>query len=199
MEQHAFARSLARFAANLGPVVWKVASKKLENFLPPGVKFGPGWVGEDVGPIESSACPSKIQKSLDSSTADLHSSRPVTPTFPGSSSAATCEPSAEIVEAVKRLNSQNELTNQGSGDGGFLWVNPASTSPAPQRALLQPRNGFNGIFGHESSPQVELSKFSASRGQSVLQEASRPNQVLGMLPGRENPFHPALSRCFSRK
>ncbi|XP_049362885.1 uncharacterized protein LOC125827621 [Solanum verrucosum] len=179
VEQHAYARSLARFAANLGPVVWKVASKKLENILPPGVKFGPGWVGEDGGPIEQSACPTEIQKLLDNSIADPHSSRPV-----------MCKPSAEIFQAFKRLNSQNELTRQDSGDGGFSWVNPAST-PAPQKAFLQPRNDFNGMFRHESSPQVEMSRFSASKGQSGLQEASRPNQE--MLRGRENPFHPALS------
>ncbi|KAL3340700.1 hypothetical protein AABB24_029039 [Solanum stoloniferum] len=193
VDQHAYARSLARFAANLGPVVWKVASKKLENILPPGVKFGPGWVGEDGGPIEESACPTEIQKLLDNSIADPHSSRPVTPTPLGSSSAVMCKPSAEIFQAFKRLNSQNELTRQDSGDGGFSWVNPAST-PAPQKAFLQPRNDFNGMFGHESSPQVELSRFPASKGQSSLQEASRPNKVLGgILRGRENPFHPALS------
>ncbi|KAL3372362.1 hypothetical protein AABB24_008759 [Solanum stoloniferum] len=190
VEQHAYARSLARFAANLGPVVWKVASKKLENILPPGVKFGPGWVGEDGGPIEPSACPTEIQKLLDNSIADPHSSRPVTPTPLGSSSAVMCKPSAEIFQAFKRLNSQNELTRQDSGDGGFSWVNPPST-PAPQKAFLQPRNDFNGMFRHESSPQVEMSRFSASKGQSGLQEASRPNQE--MLRGRENPFHPALS------
>ncbi|CAN4094101.1 unnamed protein product [Withania somnifera] len=192
VEQHAYARSLARFAANLGPVVWKMASKKLENILPAGVKFGPGWVGEGGGPIEPSACQPEIQKSLDSLTADPHSSRPVTPTPPGLSSAVMCKPSTEILGAVKRLNSQNELTRQGSGDGGFSWVNPASTSPAPQKAFLQPRNGFNGMFGHESSPQAELSRFSVPKGQSGLQEASKPNRLLGMLPGRENPFHSAL-------
>ncbi|TMW84731.1 hypothetical protein EJD97_024518 [Solanum chilense] len=185
VEQHAYARSLARFAANLGPVVWEVASKKLENILPPGVKFGPGWVGEDGGPIESSACPTEIQKLLDNSIADPHSNRPVTPTPLGSSSAVMCKPSAEIFEAFKRLNGQHELTRQDSGDGGFSWLNLVST-PAPHKDFLQPRKDFNGMFG-----QVELSRFSASNGQSGLQEASRPNQVLGgMLCGRENPFHP---------
>ncbi|XP_060199964.1 uncharacterized protein LOC132628220 [Lycium barbarum] len=185
-EQHVYARSLARFAANLGPVVWKVASKKLETLLPAGVKFGPGWVGEGGGPVEPSACPAEIHKSLGILTTDPHSSRPVTPTPPGLNSSVMCKPSAEIFEAVKRLNSQNELTRQGSGDGGF-------SSPAPQKALLQPRNGFNGMFGYESSPQAELSRFSVSKGQSGPQEASRPNQVLGTLPGRDIPFHPALS------
>ncbi|KAK9286346.1 hypothetical protein L1049_014739 [Liquidambar formosana] len=45
--EHGYARSLARFAANLGPVAWKIASKKIERSLPAGVKFGPGWVGEN--------------------------------------------------------------------------------------------------------------------------------------------------------
>ncbi|KAJ8538191.1 hypothetical protein K7X08_014731 [Anisodus acutangulus] len=175
VEQHAYARSLARFAANVGPVVWEVASKKLENILPAGVKFGPGWVGEGGGPIEMSACPAEIQKSLDGLTADPHSSRPVTPTPPGLSSSVMCKPSAEIFEAVKRLNSQNELTRQGCGDEGF--------SSAQQKSFLQPRNGFNGMFGYESSPQVELSRFSVSKGQSGPQDASRPNPS----------FHPALS------
>ncbi|KAJ8540875.1 hypothetical protein K7X08_001691 [Anisodus acutangulus] len=167
VEQHAYARSLARFAANLGPVVWEVASKKLENILPAGVKFGPGWVGEGGRSIETSACPTEIQKSSDSSTADPHSSRPVTSTPLGLSSSVMCKPSAEIFEAVKRLNSQDELTRQGYGDVDF-------SSPAPQNAFLQPRNGFNGMFGHESSPRAEF-RFSASKGQSGLQEASSTN------------------------
>ncbi|XP_043711234.1 uncharacterized protein LOC122660117 [Telopea speciosissima] len=45
-----YARSLARFAANLGPVAWKVASQKIERALPPGLQFGPGWVGENEAP-----------------------------------------------------------------------------------------------------------------------------------------------------
>lgn len=44
--EHGYTRSLARFASNLGAVAWKIASKKIERALPPGVKFGPGWVGE---------------------------------------------------------------------------------------------------------------------------------------------------------
>ncbi|KAJ4975708.1 hypothetical protein NE237_000814 [Protea cynaroides] len=43
---HSYARSLARFAATLGPVAWKVASRKIEQSLPAGLKFGRGWVGE---------------------------------------------------------------------------------------------------------------------------------------------------------
>ncbi|KAL5583614.1 hypothetical protein UlMin_016056 [Ulmus minor] len=44
--EYAYARSLARFSATLGPVAWKVASKRIEQALPSGFKFGRGWVGE---------------------------------------------------------------------------------------------------------------------------------------------------------
>lgn len=48
--EHAYARSLARFAANLGPVAWKIAAQKIRRALPPGVSFGPGWVGDYEAP-----------------------------------------------------------------------------------------------------------------------------------------------------
>nr|POE48199.1 bromodomain and phd finger-containing protein 3 [Quercus suber] len=44
--EYSYARSLARFAATLGPVAWKVASQRIEQALPAGCKFGRGWVGE---------------------------------------------------------------------------------------------------------------------------------------------------------
>ncbi|KAF5207984.1 Bromodomain-containing protein [Thalictrum thalictroides] len=44
--EHSYARSLARFAAVLGPAAWKIASRRIEQALPVGMKFGRGWVGE---------------------------------------------------------------------------------------------------------------------------------------------------------
>eukprot|EP00850_Spirogloea_muscicola_P014315 SM000102S09173 [mRNA] locus=s102:40613:44744:+ [translate_table: standard] len=41
---HAYARSLVRFAAALGPAGWKVAEKKLQRCLGPHLAFGPGWL-----------------------------------------------------------------------------------------------------------------------------------------------------------
>ncbi|KAL7143165.1 hypothetical protein ABFS83_08G172500 [Erythranthe nasuta] len=43
---HSYARSMSRFAANIGSVAWKVASNRIEQALPEGFKFGQGWVGE---------------------------------------------------------------------------------------------------------------------------------------------------------
>ncbi|KAJ7967069.1 Bromodomain-containing protein [Quillaja saponaria] len=45
--EYGYARSLAQFAAHLGPVAWKIASKKIEKCLPAGTMFGPGWVAEN--------------------------------------------------------------------------------------------------------------------------------------------------------
>jgi len=47
--KHSYARSLAHFAADLGPVVWKIAASKISSVLPTGHEFGPGWVSEDDG------------------------------------------------------------------------------------------------------------------------------------------------------
>ncbi|KAI3921972.1 hypothetical protein MKX01_005661 [Papaver californicum] len=44
--ERGYAESMARFAANLGPVAWKVAAKKISRTLPAGTNFGPGWVEE---------------------------------------------------------------------------------------------------------------------------------------------------------
>ncbi|CAI0437246.1 unnamed protein product [Linum tenue] len=44
--EYSYARSMARFAATLGPLAWKVAAHRIEQALPPGCKFGRGWVGE---------------------------------------------------------------------------------------------------------------------------------------------------------
>ncbi|KAJ1290704.1 hypothetical protein BS78_02G265700 [Paspalum vaginatum] len=45
-----YSRSLARFAAKLGPVGWEIASRRIERGLPPGTKFGRGWVGDGEAP-----------------------------------------------------------------------------------------------------------------------------------------------------
>ncbi|KAI5409317.1 uncharacterized protein LOC127084899 isoform X2 [Lathyrus oleraceus] len=41
-----YTRSLARFSASLGPIVWNIASHRIQQALPADCKFGRGWVGE---------------------------------------------------------------------------------------------------------------------------------------------------------
>lgn len=191
IEQHAYARSLARFAANLGPVVWKIASKKLETVLPAEVKFGPGWVGEGGGSTPLLSFPSQ-NKSSDSLAADHHSSIAITPSVRGVSSAVKCRPTVEIVEAGKNFNSQNELA-EASGDVSCAF--PASISQAKQKPSPNPRNGFSGMFGYDLSMETEGTRLSMPIGEPGLQEATlRPRQVLGIIPRRDvSSSHQSLS------
>ncbi|KAK8964917.1 Transcription initiation factor TFIID subunit 1-B [Platanthera guangdongensis] len=51
--EFAYARSLSRFAAHLGSIGWSIAANKIEKVLPPGTKYGRGWVGENESPQQS--------------------------------------------------------------------------------------------------------------------------------------------------
>ncbi|CAH8370907.1 unnamed protein product [Eruca vesicaria subsp. sativa] len=67
--EHGYARSLARYAANLGPVAWRLAKRRIETVLPSGTEFGPGWVGEKP------EAPPQQQKCLnDLPSENMHSS-----------------------------------------------------------------------------------------------------------------------------
>uniref|UniRef100_A0A0A9DUP9 Bromo domain-containing protein n=1 Tax=Arundo donax TaxID=35708 RepID=A0A0A9DUP9_ARUDO len=52
-QQYAYARSVARFAAKLGPVGWDIAANRIRRALPPGTNFGPGWVLDGEPPQNS--------------------------------------------------------------------------------------------------------------------------------------------------
>ncbi|KFK42058.1 hypothetical protein AALP_AA2G205900 [Arabis alpina] len=67
--EYGYARSLARYAANLGPVAWRFANRKIETVLPTGTEFGPGWVGENP---EAPPLMSGNQKCLNDLASDDH-------------------------------------------------------------------------------------------------------------------------------
>lgn len=67
--EYGYARSLARYAANLGPVAWRLASKRIETVLPSGTEFGPGWVGEKPEAPQQQKC------SNDLASESIHSSK----------------------------------------------------------------------------------------------------------------------------
>ncbi|KAI3465449.1 hypothetical protein Pfo_022112 [Paulownia fortunei] len=145
-EPLAYARSLARYAANLGPVAWKVVSKKIEPALPAGVQYGPGWVGENGAPSQPLSFSTEKQKSSNSSAGDCNSNKLVTPSTSDLSSAVAYGPSEGMVEAVRKLNSQNELGFQGDASS---WK---TQFPVQQKPVYQPQsNGFGGMFGYDTS------------------------------------------------
>ncbi|KAK4390050.1 Bromodomain and PHD finger-containing protein 3 [Sesamum angolense] len=139
----AYARSLARYAANIGPVAWKVASKRIEYVLPPGVQYGPGWVGENGAPSQPLSFSIEKQKSSNSSAGDCNSNKLVTPSNSDLSSAVAYAPSEAMAEAVRKLNSQHELGLQ--GDASFL----ENTIPVQQKpAYALKERSWN--FGYDT-------------------------------------------------
>ncbi|KAH1115459.1 hypothetical protein J1N35_008837 [Gossypium stocksii] len=68
-----YVTSLAQFAADLGPFVWKIASRKIDSVLPRKVKFGPGWVEENRS-IEQPQCLFSGKQRSSNSTSGNHSS-----------------------------------------------------------------------------------------------------------------------------
>ncbi|XP_012838972.1 PREDICTED: uncharacterized protein LOC105959417 [Erythranthe guttata] len=121
-ETLAYARSLSRYAANLGPVAWKMASSRIEAVLPAGVQYGPGWVGDDEAPSQLLI---EKQKLIGKNT-------------------TTNLSSSDVVEAVKTttttLNSQNEVA--ASMKTPFP---PQHKIPTNHESY---RNGLNGTFGY---------------------------------------------------
>ncbi|KAL8058273.1 hypothetical protein ABFX02_03G007800 [Erythranthe guttata] len=123
-EPLAYARSLARYAANLGPTAWKIASKRIEHALPSSAQYGPGWVGE-VGPTHSHP--------LSVSTGDCTSSLKKLPSTTPSTSA-----SEGMIEAVRKLNSQNDV----SVSSPSLWRTPFPSVHHQKPLYNFERNGF---------------------------------------------------------
>lgn len=170
-EALAYARSLARYAANLGPAAWKMASKKIEAVLPEGVQYGPGWVGDNGAP--SQPLPISVEKQK-SPVSDFSSSKLVTLPTSGLSEG--------MVEAVRKLNSQNEVAR--------------TQFPPQQNHMQQPhRNGFNGMFGYARAehsaaegasrppPKVEI----GSTNDCSSEQAKLPGCSNSVPPGYQTP------------
>lgn len=144
-EPLAYARSLARFAANLGPVAWKVASRRIEYVLPPGTQYGPGWVAEN-GATSSQPPPFSTERQMPSNnpaagdyrTSELNSALPH-------------GISAEMVEAVRKLNSQNERGFQGDVSAWKTPFPPVQQNHMHHQQSQIQRNGFGGMIGLDPS------------------------------------------------
>lgn len=52
LDSYSCALSLARFAADLGPRGWEIASKRIREMVGPTTDFGRAWVGQKEKPME---------------------------------------------------------------------------------------------------------------------------------------------------
>jgi bromodomain-containing protein 7/9 len=173
--EHGYARSLARFAADLGPVVWRIASKKIESVLPTGLEFGPGWVGENKA--------MEKQKILNNLVSDNHLSR----FQPAASSSREAAWNREgVPETVGGSNPQNELATLNSGAGGMKSM---PSLQIQQKPIIHPdMNGFSGGFGYNSSPQPGMARTGAPTGKLNLEQTAVPSQMFGVVPTGNSAF-----------
>ncbi|KAG6785567.1 hypothetical protein POTOM_007131 [Populus tomentosa] len=184
--EHGYARSLARFAADLGPVVWRIASKKIESVLPTGLEFGPGWVGENKA--------MEKQKILNNLVSDNHLSR----FQPAASSSREAAWNREgVLETAGGLNPQNELATLNSGAGG---MKSAPSLQIQQKPIIHPdMNGFSGGFGYNSSPQPGMARSVAPTGKLNLEQTAVPSQMFGVVPTGNSAFISVPGNDFNSK
>ncbi|KAK1362219.1 putative DNA-binding bromodomain-containing protein [Heracleum sosnowskyi] len=172
--EHSYARSVARFAANLGPVVWNIASKKLASVLPPGVKFGPGYVGEREAPTRSLLSSFERQKSSCSSACEVKNKSPVNPSTSGVNPvvASGFQDRENLEELNRRISCQNEsAVSQGTPLSG---IRPGQSFHTPNKTVFHAgRNGLNGVFGCSFPSQMGLVLPEMAGGHSGLEEASQ--------------------------
>jgi len=189
--ENGYATSLARFAAGLGPVVWKVASKKIESVLPSGMKFGPGWVGENRTIDQPQFSFSEKQKSSNS-LSDHHSGRLFSPpTTSASNGSRFLLQGREDAETVRRLSSQNGCTSLYSKVGE---MNCAPSYQFQQRPLLNSGiNGSIGGFGTDYSPRMGLVTQPVN---SLSEKNSVPSQTHGMVSGSSSKMCPIPASDF---
>ncbi|CAN6302437.1 unnamed protein product, partial [Urochloa humidicola] len=190
-QQHAYARSLARFAAKLGPVGWDIAANRIRRALPPGTNFGPGWVidgdppqNSQGPPVVTSAnpsgstappnMPSKIDalhhKSGLPSNGDVTSEEHQTRNQTVASTSASFDKSSEIASKVIK-NGANKSC------GGTDNTGPAS----PIQHLNQSREVHSNINGF-STVSNPMSQY-AGQGLFGSGIPMTHAQVLGMFSG----------------
>ncbi|GKU98166.1 hypothetical protein SLEP1_g11200 [Rubroshorea leprosula] len=176
--EHGYATSLARFAANLGPAVWKIASKKIERVLPNGVQFGPGWVGENRDNEQQQLIISEKEKSSNNSQSDNHSTRHFSPAASGSNSVLVSRFSSqggEDAETARVLNSQSESSSQYNRVSETKPVSPHNFQQRPHQSDM---NGFCGGYGVNYSSQMGVA---TPTGNSRSNNPTVPSQMYGMV------------------
>ncbi|XP_009110217.1 transcription factor GTE4 [Brassica rapa] len=167
--EYGYARSLARYAANLGPVAWKIASKRIETVLPPGIKYGPGWVEENPAGTEEDNDPQKKKCSNDLAS-DNHSNRILSPT-------------ASVSSAF--IGNRHSSSSQGIEETAApSRAFPPASSSRQAGPLIKPESSINGLtrgfsgFGHSPSPMIGATR---QKQPNLANETMPGPQQQGML------------------
>ncbi|WVZ55321.1 hypothetical protein U9M48_005994 [Paspalum notatum var. saurae] len=192
-QQHAYGRSLARFAAKLGPVGWDMAANRIRRALPTGTNFGPGWAvdgeptqnpqwlpGASTNPSSESTAPPNLPSNNDvlrhksglSSNGDVTGVDQLTRTQTVASTSTSFDKGSEIDgKIIKRENGVNKSC------GGM-----DSTGPAPPaQHHSQSREIHSNINGFTAMSNA-MSQF-AGQGLFGSGIPMTHAQVLGMFSG----------------
>ncbi|KAM0945181.1 putative chromatin remodeler Bromodomain family [Dioscorea sansibarensis] len=214
--EHAYARSLTRFAAKLSPVAWTIAAEKIESLLPPGTKFGRGWVGDCEAPqqshtpvlstsrypsqdIPSSAVPNNDELSgkQELPSKNSHTKESLTqsnlPPMPALAAMSRSSDAFSELELVKDPNTESRFNPQNSKSDGAS-NGPAMQPKTPlfqfhQNPLIKPEvNGLNGTFGVHLTQD---GKIAGPIGLPKIMNLDRPMthaHVLDMVSAGSNNF-----------
>ncbi|KAL0651705.1 hypothetical protein Bca4012_094396 [Brassica carinata] len=172
--EYGYARSLARYAANLGPVAWKIASKRIETVLPPGIKYGPGWVEENPAGTEEDNEPQKQtvlgkHKCSNDLASNDYSNRILSPT-------------ASVSSAFigNRHSSSQGIEETAAPSRAF----PSASSSRQAGPMIKPESSINGLtrgfsgFGHSPSPMIGATR---QKQPNLANETMPGPQQQGML------------------
>ncbi|XP_008237978.1 PREDICTED: bromodomain-containing protein 9-like isoform X2 [Prunus mume] len=192
--EHGYARSLARFAANLGPVAWKVASKKIGSVLPSGLKFGPGWIGENESSTlqQFSICERGEEKVQCYPASNDHTDRLLPQSTSGSNPVVThrfSQQSRDNMESRRELSFHNELASLNSGVCGIRPVPPflvrqssANHSGKPSSTDTSMPSQMLGMVsdGNTIIHQMPIKDSASNEAKQLeLSSRSKSNNVLG--------------------
>ncbi|KAJ8485561.1 hypothetical protein OPV22_018046 [Ensete ventricosum] len=183
--EHAYARSLARFAAKLGPIGWEIAAKRIESVLPPGTKFGRGWVGDNEVPQPSqppllTRSPSRVSQPESTPTtsalASEHSPSGMLTEVCANTTPSTSSPLSSRVldsgEVIARNHGSVFKPQSAVGGQGNWQKTPFHLNQAA--AAMQPNmNGFNNPLGFNHPSQVGKSVITCASPESFSSEAMR--------------------------
>lgn len=171
--KHSYARSLAHFAADLGPVVWKVAARKISSALPPGHEFGPGWVSDDdVSQRHHFAV--RDERNSDTPVPEDYRSR-----FPSPSSTFSHANTSGLQSGDVLINRESSYQNE---------MNPGSSVSGGNESMIHGRIqqepmahsddfGSNRRLGSNFSPQMTMVSLADLTGSS---NAGNVPQMFGM-------------------
>ncbi|KAJ8772682.1 hypothetical protein K2173_027859 [Erythroxylum novogranatense] len=176
--EHGYARSLSRFAADLGPVAWKFASKKIQSVLPVDIEFGRGWVGQHNSVEGQHFSVLDQQRSQDTSALDSHKSnlQPLNVSCPNSLATSR----DDMAETVSGLSSPSERSSLNTNItlGG---INQVPSFPNQQNLMITSDvNGLSYGFGNKFSTQMGIARPRTPQGFSI---ASSCNSTLASVPG----------------